>query len=360
MTNYNKLRHKLTFFRLGLFNSLLIDYSAIGFRTLGHHPTMKNSVTLDYASYGLACFIIGCFVFELALMVVKVNEPKFYLKKEEDDSPYEEGLKEFYFEGIKREAIKSNWFARNYNFFYLLRFMVICMIIFNLQYLQAFQVFSSFILMLLFTGLNFYYEHKVKFFKSKYIKVFRLLQEVSMTVMVFFIALFMANSFYFFLKPKTKFGIVIFFFILLLVNIVFEIINGVISICLKAKEKKAKSKSKNFKKIGDRTRLALGTKGTRKTKFKNKFNRLTQNSSNEDSQLTDNRSKNWRGGKIGSFNRLMIQRNKNRFGKGRKMLSSRGIGRIGIPWKKGKRITTYKFHSTKRAKINRKFNDKQI
>jgi hypothetical protein len=242
--------NKFTLVRLSLFNSLLIDYTAIALRTLGHFSSHNTHYIWDYISYVLACFTLGCFSCELGSMYIRINCPNFYFNKVKGKK--EEGLREVYFEGIAEEKLKSSWFARNYNFLYLMRFMVICVLIFNLQYLQIFQVFMSLVFMVIFCIITFRKVLKDDFFKSKFVKVFRLIQEVSMAVIVLLINIFCYDSFKSNLQNSQKVVLVLIFVGLLVLNILLEITACVISMASFLRkscqgEKKEKKKLKKAK-----------------------------------------------------------------------------------------------------------------
>jgi hypothetical protein len=218
---------KFTIFRISVFNALIIDYSAIALRTLGHFPTQTNHHSFDYLSYFLAAFTLTCFILELSYMFILVNSPKFYTDSYKSEKQTK--LREVYFEGILEKKIKESWFARNYNFFYLARFMIICFLIFNFQYLQALQVFLSLIVMILFCVATIYYEFRDQFFKSGFLKIFRLIQEVSMTLIVFLINLFYYDSVKSQFSNSTKLILVMIFVVLLILNICLEIIGCIIN-----------------------------------------------------------------------------------------------------------------------------------
>ena len=73
-----------------MFNILLIDYSCVGFRTLGHFPTEGKHHRLDYVSFSGAIFILMAFMAELVFMGSKINNHKFYTNLEGDHDEEQE------------------------------------------------------------------------------------------------------------------------------------------------------------------------------------------------------------------------------------------------------------------------------
>jgi hypothetical protein len=178
----------------------------------------------------MAIFVLCCFSFELCSMASFINDPKNYLTRSPSD--YTKDLSEIYFEGVKPIAYKTHWFARNYNLFYLIRFGAIIMLIFNMQYQQIFQVVGSLIVMLSFSLLTFFYSCKIDFFSSWFTKVFRLIQEVSMTIIVILINIFCFDTFKFALTNRQKVNMMLLFITLLILNIILELSSSFINICI--------------------------------------------------------------------------------------------------------------------------------
>lgn len=220
-----------TMFRISIFNALLIDYGSISLRTLGYYPASlnKSTDTADHLSFFLACFIVFSFSFELCFMYSHTNNPRIYSPKNELTG-LQKSLAEVFFEGIKPEILKKNWFARNYNFLFLSRFFAICFLIFNFQYLQILQVIGSLVVMAGFSILTFYHQIKHGIFSSKFVAVYRLIQEASMTLIMVLINTFMFDSFQDFLSPKTKIGLVFSFICLLALNILLEVAGALVSV----------------------------------------------------------------------------------------------------------------------------------
>ena len=252
--------------RINLFNILLIDYLTISLRTLGHFPTESPHDLMDYLSYAAACFILGCFVLELIFMFKKINNPAFYSEKVNKTETRtnlklqklqetEKQLKGIFFEGIDKKAVSRSWFARCYNFFYILRFMVICVLIFNLQFLESVQVVVSLAFMLAFTATTIYQQCKGKLFESMWITSFRIIQEISMSLIMLLINVFAFDYWNDFVSPKTKINLIGFFISLLVGNIILEILSSFISLinliieCCRTKSSKNGKKNLGSSKI---------------------------------------------------------------------------------------------------------------
>lgn len=266
-------------FRISIFNALLIDYNSICLRTLGYYPISLNesSNAADHISYALACFIMSFFTYEFCFMYNYSNNPKLYSSKQKLTN-LEKSLKEIFYNGIKPEILKENWFGRNYNFLYLSRFSAVCVLIFNLQNLQILQVIMSLIILVGFSALTFYHQIKHGIFISKFVSVYRLIQEASMTLIIILINIFMFDSFYNFLSQKMKIGLVFSFICLLALNILLEVTGALVSVLdfvrMKCTEKKEVKKTKKVAPTAQeirRNHRILNEKNIPKIKEKNNF-----------------------------------------------------------------------------------------
>jgi hypothetical protein len=174
---------------------------------MGHHPARTYSDFASNLSFFVAYFIAFCFTAEMVNLYNKANSlhkkvsPKLIKFKAGKPILSLESLKitdQMYFsysyEGVRLSTVAKSYFCRMYNFFFLLRFFVMIIIIFNAQWQQVFQVISSLIIQATFTILTFYYSYKHKFFNSKFSKYFRLTQEVSMCFIVLLINVFYYNN----------------------------------------------------------------------------------------------------------------------------------------------------------------------
>jgi hypothetical protein len=93
-----------------------------------------------------------------------------------------------------------------------------------------------------FTVATFYYNKKYDFFESKFTKIFRLIQEVSMTLLVTLINVFYYNNNFNILTNDVKIFLVMFFILLLSINILLEIANAVVIIIDMVKTKRLAKK----------------------------------------------------------------------------------------------------------------------
>lgn len=98
-------------------------------------------------------------------------------------------LYQIYFDRLCKEELKTNWYLRHYNLFFTLRFVIIASLIVTLQNLPLVQIAASSVIMLTFLLANIKSFRKLRFFESKLTKNFRLIQDVSFTVMLSFVGL---------------------------------------------------------------------------------------------------------------------------------------------------------------------------
>jgi hypothetical protein len=207
-----------------MFNALIIDYLGSVLRTLGHHPTRTYAETVGSLSFVIAMSMLSFFTYEMCVFYTECVTN--YKKKSKELTPYDKSMREHLYEGIKIKAVNASWFCRTYNFFFLARMLLVIGFIFNLQYMQIFQVIGSFAVMLGFTIATFYYNKKFQFFESKFTKVFRLIQECSMTLLISLICVFYYNNNFDVLNQETKTYLVMFFITLISINILLEIANA--------------------------------------------------------------------------------------------------------------------------------------
>ena len=233
---------KFVSFRIAIFNSTVVDYLAISFRTLSHYPAQTHRSALDTLSYALACFTLSCFTVEFCYMGWVSN----YLEGGDTKkmSVVEKNMREVMFDGLNPESINKNWFVRNYNLLYLLRFFVFMSFLFGLQYLQIFQALFSFILMISFTVLIIYYQLTIGIFDTFGNSIIKVIQECSIAVIMVLVNTFCVDSFKGMLNSKAKTIMVLIFMVLLLLNIVLEVLSvgfSVVLLCVGSKKVKPES-----------------------------------------------------------------------------------------------------------------------
>ena len=230
--------------RFAVFNSVLIDYLMISLRTLGHYPTNPKG-PLETLSFLLACFTLTCFTIELVYMYRLVNENNFINNK--NLTPVQKNLREVYYEGIKEETIRTSWFARNYNFLYLIRFSVFTVVLINLQYLQILQVLLNLILIVSFSAATVYYHSQIGVFDDKCNAIIKIAEEFSLSALIIMTNVFCFDSFASFLTLNYKHFMVVSFTLILVLNVALEITSVLVSILGYISERRKQSKKINPK-----------------------------------------------------------------------------------------------------------------
>ena len=216
-----------TFFRsirINMFNFLLIDDLTLSFRTIGHSFSGVEKNERDILSIILSYFILSCYTFELLYMLEKVNHPKLLEANEEGDHE-EWQLKEMFLEGLDIEICSKCWFTRNYNFLHLLRFYSFTHLVVNLQYLEFFQIIFSSASIISLSIATFIYVKKQRVFENEWEERLRVLQEVTMVLLMVLVMIFWFNTkFYLYVKIVNTF-LVFLFCILIIMNICFELLS---------------------------------------------------------------------------------------------------------------------------------------
>ena len=223
-----QIHAKFLSFRISIFNTIFVDYAGICFRTLGQGIGIVEQSTWDLLSYAAACFLITCMVMELLYIYEKVNS--IHLKDEEQRTNSEKVIASVFYEGILEERVKVNWFSRNYQLMYLIRYFTMMLCIFNLQTLDAAQVNGCQFINIFFAVLTYYHQLSLGLFESKCEAVFKLIQETSMSVMIILVNIFCVDSFKHFLPNKAKQHLVIIFLTFFILNIGLEIIMAIMGV----------------------------------------------------------------------------------------------------------------------------------
>lgn len=250
----NKKYKKLEMIRYSLFSTLFIDYLGIVLRTLGHHPARTQSDANSKLSFFLSIFFVIGFTVEMTQFYLKADS--LYLKKKRDKDEIDRLYEGYLYEGLRKSSLKKSYFCRMYNFFFMLRFFVVIIFIFNAQWQQIFQVLASLVVQVYFTFASLYYSRKYNFFNSKFTRFFRLTQEVSMCFIVLLINVFYYDNNFGALTQKTKLTLVILFIVLICVNILLEILNAIVGTlvmfgCIKNSGQEVSRKVKNKLEILD-------------------------------------------------------------------------------------------------------------
>lgn len=253
--------------RIAIFAGVFVDYLVICLRSLGHFPTGRKTSFLDYFGYLLACLFVTIVNFELWLMYKDTQTP---LEEEEDekeqkddktksqkpaedkqeDKKEDKELKErleFYYEGMEEEALKDSWIARKFNFFYLLRLYLFCLLLVNFQYLQVLQILISIVNNLAIIVMIVYGQSQKKIFKGRLKYLTLISQEVCLLSMTIIVGLLFINSHRPFIGVKFR-TVMSFIFIGLFVFCIFlEIVGAIFDIVMSVVEffKKEDGKKKN-------------------------------------------------------------------------------------------------------------------
>jgi hypothetical protein len=151
----------------------MVDYIGLTYRNLVYVSSSKINHPLKAISFIMAIFFITCFTVEIIFSYIQVNS--LYLKDKSKMSPLEKDLKEVYYEGLDKESIKESWWVRNYNLIFTARFMLVCLFIYTFQNLQILQVGMSCVVLAFIFVMTFLKSIKLKFFKSKFTKIVRVI-----------------------------------------------------------------------------------------------------------------------------------------------------------------------------------------
>lgn len=88
---------------------------------------------LKWLSYLQAVFFLFSFTAELAFTFYHTN--KLYKKNPEMTTKFEKQLADIFYEGLNEESVKESWWVRNFNLIFTGRFVMVALLIYNLQYL---------------------------------------------------------------------------------------------------------------------------------------------------------------------------------------------------------------------------------
>lgn len=180
---------------------------------------------LKLISYLQSLFFLFCFIMELGFIYYYTN--KLYKKEYEMLTKFEKQLSDILYEGLDMESVKQWWWVRNFNLIFTGRFVVVTLLIYNLQYLQVIQVTFSLAIIFGIFMFTLVTCNRTKFFHSKFTKVFRIIQGSSFTIILTLINVFYVDSELKFIKNENmNYYMVILFAVLVMLNILLEIINA--------------------------------------------------------------------------------------------------------------------------------------
>lgn len=255
--------------RVSIFQALFIDYLDLALRTLGFFSFDNHHNIYDFISWFISIIILSVLTWELIQMAL-YSTKLWKVKNEKNLTKFEKDMKEMLFDSINPNALEKCWMARYYELVYLLRFYLICIFIFNLQFLRFSQVMGSVLICFTVTFLTIFFQVRYSILKSGYSLVFRMIQEVSLSLIISIIGLFyfdeeadgiMSRN----LKLMFTSGMVI----LICINIILELLNGLFTVIIMGV---TKIKSMRRGKISHKEAKILFSKSEGKNKAKMKIN----------------------------------------------------------------------------------------
>ncbi len=111
----------------------MLDYLGITFRNLTFVSSNKMNHPLKVISFFIAVFFIVCFISEMIFGYIQTNS--LYLKDKATLTQMEKDMKEVYYGGLSKKSIKKSWWVRNYNLIFLIRFVIVAIFVYTLQFL---------------------------------------------------------------------------------------------------------------------------------------------------------------------------------------------------------------------------------
>ena len=132
---------------------------------------------------------------------------------------------------------------------FTVRFVTVSILVFNMQYLQALQVMTSQLVILVVFIFNLRACIKFKFFKNKKTKIYRLIQEGSFVLIMLCINIFYFDSEFGYIKDSgLKYFLVFLFATLVCMNVLMEIFSAFKMLLSSLCKKKKSSLPQNAKK----------------------------------------------------------------------------------------------------------------
>lgn len=80
----------------------------------------------------LSMFLLLAFMMELAYTYYYTN--KLYKEPPENLTKFEKQLSDIFYDGLEEDCIQNSWWVRNFNFIFVARYVMISLLISNLQY----------------------------------------------------------------------------------------------------------------------------------------------------------------------------------------------------------------------------------
>lgn len=181
-----KWAEKIRMFNIQLLQAFVVDFSGTIMSSLGSFGYKTMDVWMVF-SVLIAIWLMVVFTQEF-LRQYSLTEA-LYLRDKKTLTKMEKELRDMYLDGMDKTGVRESFFIRHYNLFFTLKFLVIILIIYSLQFLQAVQILGTLLLSLAWLVKSTIMFCKHKFFESKLVKYVRFSQEVGFTVVIIFTGL---------------------------------------------------------------------------------------------------------------------------------------------------------------------------
>lgn len=115
-----------------MFQAFIIDFIGMTFRTLNFSSVNKKDNPLKMISFLVSAIFLICFTLEFVYQYYWIK--KLSKKKKSEMTKFERDLSDIFFEGLNPIDVRNAPFVKFFNFFFTLKFMIIALLIFSMQY----------------------------------------------------------------------------------------------------------------------------------------------------------------------------------------------------------------------------------
>jgi hypothetical protein len=142
----NKFSDLVTRMRANFSEMFMLDFLGSSIRTISFVSLNPVNDVWQSTSFLVAVIFLIWFIYEFFFQMRMISS--LSLKNEENMTKLEKNLYETYFDGLDKETIKIDKFARFYNSIFLLKLSLTQVLIYTLQYTQAIQIVIPLIILM--------------------------------------------------------------------------------------------------------------------------------------------------------------------------------------------------------------------
>lgn len=218
----NKVSQKISSIRLKLSSILIFDIFSMSQRTLNQGSLSSMSQPLQKLSFLVSWFLLTCLTTELAWQYIR--QEKLGKIPSNKLSASEKKEWDVYFDSLEESEIRNSFYVRHSNLIFTAKLLITQILIYTLQNLKTFQICFQLVFSIVMLAISLGQNFKFKIHQSRFIKIFRLIQECSYSIILAIVWILYQDESSGGFSKEVRFRFEVSFCLLIGVNILMEFV----------------------------------------------------------------------------------------------------------------------------------------